>query len=343
MEGKFGIAVTGPGVLGLVPAPPVPSSAGARVAPPLPPLGETEVAGESLVTLISPGTELAAFVRPAEPSRTRYPAIPGYAAVWRVQEVGSAVTAVRPGDIVLSQGGHRSRQREREDLVWQVPAGLDPAIAVFARLMLVPMAALGATAARPGARVGVSGLGPVGQLAAAIFARCGFDVVAWDPQEDRRALVSSGVRTVDGAPEVPAGPSTGSVDGLDLVLECSGSDGAALAAVRTVRAGGDVILVGAPWRRRTDATAHDLLREVFHRYAVLRSGWEWQVPAERLPFGGANLGGNVRTALRWLRNGDIRVEHLADAHPPSAAQAVYDGLADGTLPRPTALFDWRTG
>jgi threonine dehydrogenase-like Zn-dependent dehydrogenase len=125
------------------------------------------------------------------------------------------------------------------------------------------------------------------------------------------------------------------------VLECSGHDGAALDAVKSVRSGGEVVLVGSPWTRKTDATAHDLLVEVFHRYVVLRSGWEWHIPALETPFTGPSAERNTRLALRWLLDGTIDVSGMATRHSPAEAQSVFEALADRTAPAVTALFDWR--
>ncbi|MCX7521373.1 hypothetical protein OSC27_03670 [Microbacterium sp. STN6] len=132
----------------------------------------------------------------------------------------------------------------------------------------------------------------------------------------------------------------GNPNGFDLVLECSGHDGAALAATRIVRAGGEVVLIGAPWMRRTDATAHDVFTEVFHRYVTLRSGWEWQLPARPSPFVHGSMSDNVEQAMRWLRDGTIDVDALADRRSPADAQEVYNALAGGTAPFLTTVFDW---
>jgi threonine dehydrogenase-like Zn-dependent dehydrogenase len=305
------------------------------------PLAADEVFGETVCTLISPGTELAGAFRPDPSRETRYPTVPGYAAVFQVTEIGEHVTTVAVGDLVFTHGGHRSHERKPAAEVFVLPDGLDPFVAVFARLMTVPMATLSTTAARPGSRVGISGLGPIGHLAAVAFAASGFDVTAWDPRADRRELLPAGIRSLDAAPEGVERAQYGTVEGFDLVLECSGHDGAVLPAVRSVRSLGEVVLVGSPWVRRTDTSAHELLAEIFHRYVVLRSGWEWQVPAGDLPFHGASAERNLALAMRWLHAGTVRVDHLADRFAPSDAQAVFDTLAEGRARELTALFDWR--
>ncbi|BDZ46789.1 hypothetical protein [Naasia aerilata] len=232
-----GIAVAAPGEVELVDADAVPSARGGRVRVEQDPaLGADEVAGATVCTLISPGTELAGAYRPVGP-HAPYPWIPGYAAVFRVDALGSQVEGIAVGDLVFSQGSHRSRQREAASAVWRLPDGLDPFTAVFARLMAVPLAALSTAEGLVGAEVGVSGLGPIGHLAAAIAAHSGARVTAWDPREDRRTQAPASVTVLEGPPEPGPRAQYGTTHGFDLVLECSGHDGAALAAVRAVRSG----------------------------------------------------------------------------------------------------------
>jgi len=303
-------------------------------------LGPHDVAGTTLCTLVSPGTEVMSAFRPGAERPPRYPVRPGYAGVFRVEEVGVDVSDVEIGDLVYAECGHRSRQVRDAAQVTVLPAGLDPFDAVFARLMAVPLTALATTASRAGAPVGVSGLGLVGHLAAAMLVRSGYDVTAWDPQESRRVLAPAGVRVLDRAPEATSVTERGALDGFELVLECSGHDGAVLDAVRSVRAHGEVVLVGTPWARRTDTTAQQLLHEVFHRYAVLRSGWEFRLPCTRGPFTERGADENLALAFRWLADGDVPVSQLAERIPPSAAQDAYEALASGTAERLTVVLDW---
>src|SRR4051812_43700388 len=57
------------------------------------PLGPREVAGRTLASLISAGTELASAYR-----GERFPSVPGYAAVFEVEEAGSEVADLRVGE-----------------------------------------------------------------------------------------------------------------------------------------------------------------------------------------------------------------------------------------------------
>ena len=149
------------------------------------PLGPTEVLGRALASVISAGTEINGLYHAKD-----FPQHPGYAACFEVEAVGPEVTCVKVGNRAFCMGPHQSFQRVEQADVLPVPRGLEPAHSVFARLMGVSMATLTTVEARPPERVVVTGLGPVGHLAAAIFATCGFDVIAADPLPTRRDLAA---------------------------------------------------------------------------------------------------------------------------------------------------------
>jgi threonine dehydrogenase-like Zn-dependent dehydrogenase len=297
------------------------------------PLGPDEVEGPTLFTLISPGTELAVYRRLHK--GTQFPCGTGYAAVFRVESVGAKANGLRPGDVAFCMGGHRSHQRARAADALRVPGGLAPEAAVFARLMGVSMSTLTTTAARPPATVLITGLGLVGHLAAQVFAACGYDVIGVDPAEPRRRTAegrgpSSLLSSVEDVPE-------GSVA---LCVECSGHEAAVLGACRAVCRGGEVVLVGVPWAKRTDIDAHAVLYEVFHRYVHLRSGWEWEVPRHAEDFRVGSIYGNLAGALRWLADGRVNVDGLADIRRPDDAAEAYRSLLGEPGERLSVLFDW---
>jgi threonine dehydrogenase-like Zn-dependent dehydrogenase len=297
------------------------------------PLGPREVAGRTLVSLISAGTELAGNYQ-----GERYPSVPGYAAVFEVEAIGREVEEIRPGDRRFCMGRHRSFQRVPVEETLAVPPGLAPEIATFARLMSVSMSTLTTTAARPPQTALVTGLGLVGHLAAQIFARCGYDVIACDPVAARRAFAEqAGLRRV--LPGVPLDDPAVAGE-VAVVLECSGHEQAALDGCRVVRKRGEVFLIGCPWRRRTELWAHELLYLIFHNYVNLRSGWEWDLPRQPAPFRTNSIFGNLRAALDWLATGDVRVDHLFTLLPPREAQRAYQDLLHQRASRLAIVFDW---
>jgi threonine dehydrogenase-like Zn-dependent dehydrogenase len=295
------------------------------------PLRADEVAGRTLATLASPGTELNGYL--AERSQ---PALSGYASVFEIDEVGADVRDLRPGDVVFAMGPHASRQRVHRSMAVPVPRGLEPTVAVFCRLMGVGWSTLTTTIARPPDRVLVTGLGPVGNLAAQVFAAAGYEVTAVDPVATRRDLAARhGLRDLRATAEKLG-------DEVALAVECSGHERAVLDAINAVRKRGEVALVGVPWRQRCDLSAHALLHAVFHRYVVVRSGWEWEVPTLPREFACGSIVANWAAGLRWLADGRVRVDGLAARVRPQDAQRVWQDLLHkrGT---PTVVFDWTAG
>jgi threonine dehydrogenase-like Zn-dependent dehydrogenase len=299
---------------------------------PAAPLGRDEVEGTTLVTLASPGTELAYYTRDLS-----QPAVFGYAAVFRIDRVGDDVSGLRPGQVVFGMGPHAGFQRMPATEVTPLPDGLAPEVAVFARLMAVSWTTLVTTRARPADRVLILGLGIVGNLAAQNFAAAGYRVTAVDPVARRRELAEhAGISRV--LAEAP--PAERGSDGFHLVVDCSGHEDAVLAGCRTARHGAEVVLVGVPWQRRSDATAHDVFDVVFHRFLEVRSGWEWRLPAARQMTSPGSIADSIEGALHWLAEGRVDATGLAVTTDPADAGAAYAGLAAGDGRHLTVLFDW---
>ncbi|MBI3830262.1 MAG: dehydrogenase [Planctomycetes bacterium] len=299
------------------------------------PLEPNEVAGRTLCTLISAGTELATLAK----TTPEAPCFPGYAAVFEVESVGQSVNDLKPGDVAFSMGGHRSFQRHNRQDVLPVPKGLAPEQAVFARLMNVTWSTLVTTTARPPAKVIVTGLGLVGHLGAKIFASCGYEVLGVDPVAARGELLQgTGLRGI--VPAVPLGDPEWQ-DQVDLVVDCSGHEKAVLDGCKIVRKRGEVVCVGAPWKRYTEIYAHDLIHAVFHKYVVLRSGWEWEVPHQPVNFVKNSLFGDMAGALKWIEAGRIKIDGLYELRAPKDAPAAYESLRKQTCPKLAIVFDWR--
>jgi threonine dehydrogenase-like Zn-dependent dehydrogenase len=297
------------------------------------PLGPNEVSGRTLASLVSAGTELmGAYLG------TKFPVHPGYASAFQVEEVGDAVTNVKPGDMAFCSGSHRSYQRATADRVLKVPEGVAPTDVPFCRLMGVSMSTLTTTKARPPAQVVVTGLGLVGHLAARVFESCGYEVTGCDPHAGRREMAErAGLRRV--LPAVPVGDAEYQ-DRVSLVLECSGHEAGAVEACKLVRKKGEVALIGAPWKRRTELYAHELLNLVFFRYVVLRSGWEWELPLDPTEFRENSIFENYAAALRWLAAGRLSVEGLYTPSSPADAQQAYQDLLHQRTERLAVVFDW---
>ena len=306
------------------------------------PLAPGEIRGPTVATLVSQGTELAWAAGDDFPIR------PGYAAVFRVAETGPGVTGVEKGELRFCMGHHRSTQQHAARHTLKVPDGMTPETALLTRLMGVSMTTLMTTRARPGDIVIVAGAGPVGLLAAQNFRIGGYEVTVVEPDATRRAQVEA-----TGIAALPSMPSADPAFArkVALVVDCSGHEGAVLDAARTVRQGGEVVLVGVPWKRLTDIAAHDLLREVFFGYVHLRSGWEWELPIhgrgfawEELLEGYNNAPQSIFSgfgkALRWLAAGKVDVAGLMTTRSAADPAALYPAIAAREIAEPLIVLDW---
>jgi len=303
---------------------------------PATPLEPTEVTGRTLASVVSAGTELHAFGPHGAETRT-YPTALGYGAVFEVEAVGDEVTDLKPGDVAYTSGRHCSRQRAARQGVLPVPPGLDPAKAVLTRMMGISWSTLVTTKARPPAKVMVTGLGPVGHLAAQIFTAAGYEVLGVEPDEGRRTIARS--KGIDVREAVPVdGPDW--ADRTDLVVECSGHELAVRDACKVVRKRGEVVLVGVPWHRRADVQAHDILYDVFYRFVDLRSGWEWEVPGPPTDFRPGSRMENFAAGMRWIADGRIDVDGLTVLEDPRDAGRVYDDLLHRRVDDLIVVFDW---
>ena len=298
---------------------------------PRPQAGDEELAGKTVVTLISPGTELAGLRNVG--GGVSYPVVLGYAAVFDVTEVGPGVNGFRPGDRLLCHGKHCSWQVSSFREVLRVPVGLDPPVAAAARLAGVGMTALTLAGARPPNRVLVSGLGIIGNLAAQLFAASGYQVLAWDPRERARQLACQLGFEVREEPPVGDALWDGTAA---LVLECSGTPEATLDACRLVMAGGEVMLIGVP---RGEFAGQALVKLVFERRLRLRSGLEWSLPLRPERWAPGSMLGNQQAALTWLAAGRITVNGLIDCVDAADAAAAYARLTSGP-PVLSYCLDW---
>jgi len=160
-------------------------------------LAPADILCETLITAISPGTELAAYTGlPPLKDGAAYPRVQGYCNVARVLAVGAAVTIPRVGDRVLSFASHRSH--------FVLPAAdvlliLDPGMAedriACAYLFHLGYNAVLRAAVTAGSRVLVIGQGALGIASTAMAALAGARVWALsDHPEARRRALAAGAR-----------------------------------------------------------------------------------------------------------------------------------------------------
>lgn len=219
---------------------------------------------QTVMSAISPGTELAAFegapaLRPGTP---RFPRFVGYCHVGRVLDVGAGCQTYAPGDLVLSHAAHGSHAHLAEDAVLcGVPAQMDLAAASTTYLFHLGYNAVLKSEVKPGMRVAIVGLGCLGLTSAAVARMAGAEVVAFsnhtDPDMDLSAFGLSDVAAKTG--------DLGACDShFDLVISTSNLWDDWTLALRLARSGGTVAVLGFPGRGQAGPTMNPLDSALFY-------------------------------------------------------------------------------
>jgi predicted dehydrogenase/threonine dehydrogenase-like Zn-dependent dehydrogenase len=195
-------------------------------------------------------------VRPAlSAARERLDALAplGYSSAGVVLRLGPGVAGISPGERVACAGGGFANHAEvvavPSNLIAAIPEGVSFESAAYATVGAIALHGVRRAEAAVGERVGVVGLGLVGQLAVRILAAAGCKPFGIDPDPEAVALAGDGgarafSRDHPGLEEVVLEASDGI--GLDAVLICAAarsSDPVELAA-RLARDRGRLVIVG---------------------------------------------------------------------------------------------------
>lgn len=296
-----------------------------------------EIIGRTQVSVISNGSETGGFMAYGG-GEGHYPAETGYANILRVIDTGSAVTGIRPGDLVFSLTPHKLYNRAAAADVFPIPGHIPLEKAVLCRFPAVSMTAFLHSRIKPTEPALVTGLGIVGLMCALAMRRCGFTVYAADPNPKRQQTARScGLKHVAGSiEEFGLAPKSAGIG-----MECSGNNEATFSMIPYIRQLGELALVGVPWRQTSDMSAHELLRQIFYAYLHVFSGFEWSLPFRSGEFGPDSSLHSMQTALSWIADGSINTDGIYELFSPQSCGTLYPDIAAGKLDKPCAIFDWR--
>jgi 2-desacetyl-2-hydroxyethyl bacteriochlorophyllide A dehydrogenase len=232
-----------------------------------PPLKPDEVRLRTLYSGISAGTELTAY-RGSNPYlgkrwdddrrifvpgdvSIRYPVSGwGYEEVGRVDEIGNAVSSVRPGQIVWGTWGHRSGVVVSQD--WAaartLPEAIDPVVGVFSQIGSIALNAVLDASVHLGEFVAVFGQGVPGLLITQLLRLSGATVIAVDgiPRRLEMSRSLGAHHVVDFTRESPAEVVKALTDGrgADVSMEITGSAAALHEAIRATAYNSKVVASG---------------------------------------------------------------------------------------------------
>lgn len=275
---------------------------------PLPAPGPGELLCETLVSAISPGTELAAYsgMRPLRPS-VGFPRLQGYCNVARV--IAGEIPGFAPGDRVLSFASHRSHfvLPANEVLLKLSPDAEADAIACTYLFHLGYNAVL-RSGVRAGSRVLVIGLGVLGLTSVALASAAGAEVFAVSdqahPGEIARAAGARGVflRQDEAALGNALGPGL-----ADVVITTVNGWSDWQAALRLAGQNATIAVLGFPGRDEPPPTINPFDSQYFYmkQLHIEAVGWSPESNDSR-----SFLRFNERDNIAWLAQliGDGRLD-----------------------------------
>lgn len=232
-------------------------------------LDASEVRLKTLYSGISAGTELTAYrgsnpyihkqwdatarlFRPTEQVSMQYPISGwGYEECGEVVEVGSAVTQVKPGDVIYGTWGHRTHHIVSEEYAALriLPANLDPILGIFSQMGAISLNGVLDAAIRISETVAVFGLGTPGQIVAQLAKKSGARVIGVDLIDMRleKALELGALDVAINARQVSAAEQIKELTankGADVAIEASGYYTALNEAIRSVAYSAKVVALG---------------------------------------------------------------------------------------------------
>ena len=255
---------------------------------------------------------------------TRNPITLGHEIAGEVAAVGTGVTGWTPGQRVgvhplgrtvpgySRDGGYASHTVAPAGDLVAVPDDLSDELAAVGTDagMTSYHAVAGVAGVRAGMRVGIIGLGGLGQLGAQLAVHLGAEVYAAEVSAEARALAATWglAGTVSSAEDLRG-------LGLDAVIDFAGAGTTTEAAVRAIRVGGDVVMVGLAAEHTTLTTA-----DVIHQKARIHGS-----------SGGTRE--DIEAVYRLLASGTLRpaLEPLGFDEVPSGIDRLRAGTVRGRL------------
>jgi NADPH:quinone reductase-like Zn-dependent oxidoreductase len=308
-------------------------------------LGDDELLAATIVSVISPGTELAAYngAPPLRPG-VAYPRLVGYCNVARVLACGKAVSGVAPGDRILTFSSHRSHFCiPATDALAVLSAGIASEDAACAYLFHLGYDAVLKSDLRPGSDVVVIGLGVLGLTTVALAALAGARVFAISDQEaPRQKALAFGAAACFGRSEFPQLAERLGTARAQVVITTSNAWSDWHLALEAAGQQGTIAVLGFPGRQEEAIpfnpldSAHFYMRQL----RIMAVGMAPELPDSRgfLPF---NERANLQRLLEWIHAGRLcPAELVSGRFPGTQLGEAYAHLMRREGNPLTYLLDW---
>ncbi|RYZ23486.1 MAG: zinc-binding alcohol dehydrogenase [Chitinophagaceae bacterium] len=304
-------------------------------------LAADSVLAKTLITAVSPGTELAAYqgLPPLRPGKV-YPRVVGYCNVARVLRTGADVTAYVEGDIILTFNSHRSYFISKAaDIICKLDPNEDLKHAVTAYLYHLAYVALLESGARAGMKVAILGGGTLGYNACQLAAAMGLQVTLFSGQTYLAAeLEEAGIGFFD-----KSGDASAHAGAFDIVISTSNAWKDWFLALQLLRYRGTLACLGFPGRGEAAPDTNPLdSRWFYDKQLTIKSVgyvYEGDIAAHDLQF---NLRRNMAYLLDLIRKKRINPASIISREVAATQlEELYQYLSDRQSRRFTGLLLWQ--
>ena len=217
---------------------------------------------ETLYTAISPGTELSAFLGmpPLRPTTKKYPRLMGYCNISRIISMGLDVQGYEIGDTVMTHSAHRSNDSiSANEILCTIDGKADLVSASTTYLFHLGYSACLKANITLGHSVAIVGLGVLGATSAAVASLSGASVDGFSNHNKlEKNYKKFGIRNIVKKSELLMESS------YDVVISTSNSWDDWMLALKLVRPGGTISVLGFPGRGQTPNIENPLCSSYFY-------------------------------------------------------------------------------
>lgn len=284
-------------------------------------------------SMISPGTELFCI---RESIKSGSPVQPGYILAG-TDESGQRYFLFPA--LAESAACHCNvRAVGPDSLLLPLPPEIPTEVAGFLRFINIGMHAFNQLDKLP-ETVCVIGLGPVGNMAAQTARLLGCLVVGVDLSSNRRKIANECGIADAIAPEQLVDYNKR----FDLVIDTVAASSSLASAAAILKNGGECSMIGII--RDGNLSAAEILREVWQRRLIFRSGWEMLNPIKKqLDDQRVSTEENLMRAMNWMKTGGYLLEPLLTGIIPAEITAIkkaYNRLKDQPDDNMCFIIKWK--
>ncbi len=309
----------------------------------MPEPGNREFTIQTLVTLMSMGTELICYRGESDPGThwhgwVNYPFYPGYSCVGRVIKVGEEVTDFSEGDRVFCSTSHRQYTNISGGI--KIPDGISDEEAAWCKLATITQTGVRLAEHAMGDTAAIIGLGPLGQLITQYLRVLGLrEILVIDQIQPRldRALAHGATAAFCGSAADAKDFVLEHTDGelADVVYDVTGYYAVFPMALPLARKFGKVILQGDSPHPSKQHLTHDVLTRQLrvmgsHNEALPPQYAHWTAKRQAELF------------MQYVQRKQMRFADLiTHRFDPAKAGEVYAQLDSDRGDSAGVIFDWR--